>query len=72
MAYPFSNPGIKPGSPALQEDSLLIELRGKPISDKIDFKIKTVTRDWASQVVLVVKNLTASVRDRSDLCSISG
>ena len=34
VAYPFSrslpNPGIKPGSPALQVDSLLTELRGKP------------------------------------------
>ena len=28
------NPGIKPGSPALQEDSLLSELPGKPFSQK--------------------------------------
>ena len=26
----FPNPGIKPGSPALQADSLLTELQGKP------------------------------------------
>ena len=26
----LSNPGIEPGSPALQADSLLTELRGKP------------------------------------------
>ena len=25
------NPGIEPGSPALQADSLLIELQGKPL-----------------------------------------
>ena len=34
VAYPFSrdfpNPGIKPGSPALQVDSLPVELPGKP------------------------------------------
>ena len=28
------NPGIKPGSPALQADSLLAELPGKPISSE--------------------------------------
>ena len=27
----LSDPGIKPGSPALQADSLLTELRGKPL-----------------------------------------
>ena len=35
VAYPFSldlpDPGIEPGSPALQEDSLPTELPGKPI-----------------------------------------
>ena len=34
VAYPFPgdlpNPGTKPGSPALQADSLLAELPGKP------------------------------------------
>ena len=28
----LSNPGIEPGSPALQADSLLTELSGKPFS----------------------------------------
>ena len=28
------NPGIEPGSPALQADSLLTELPGKPMNDK--------------------------------------
>ena len=35
VAYPFSadlpNPGIKPGSPALQADSLPADLPGKPV-----------------------------------------
>ena len=42
VAYPFSSrssdPGIKPGSPALQADSLLTELSGKP-----HIKVKTYT-----------------------------
>ena len=32
----LGNPGIKPGSPALQVDSLPIELRGKPQKNDID------------------------------------
>ena len=39
VAYPFSSrspdPGIEPGSPALQADSLPTELSGKPIVSKI-------------------------------------
>ena len=31
-AYPFSDSGIEPGSPALQADSLPTELLGKPIA----------------------------------------
>ena len=34
----ISNPGIKPGSPALQADSLLTELQGKPILQQINQK----------------------------------
>ena len=38
VAYPFSvdlpDPGIKPGSPALQADSLPTELSGKPLYSK--------------------------------------
>ena len=42
VAYPFPspvdlpNPGIKPGSPALQVDSLPTELSGKPIWRRMD------------------------------------
>ena len=42
VAYPFPspadlpNPGIKPGSPALQVDSLPTELPGKPIWRRMD------------------------------------
>ena len=32
------NPGIKPGSPALQADSLLTELQGKPKDTKVKVK----------------------------------
>ena len=33
------NPGIKPGSPALQTDSLPTELPGKPLNQAMFFKI---------------------------------
>ena len=40
VAYPFSedlpNPGIEPGSPALQVDSLPAGLSGKPLSSFIN------------------------------------
>ena len=39
VAFPFSrdlpNPGIEPGSPGLQEDSLPTELSGKPMGETI-------------------------------------
>ena len=34
------DPGIEPGSPALQADSLLSELPGKPMSPLINHKIQ--------------------------------
>ena len=37
------NPGIKPGSPALQADSLPTELSGKPSSDFDDFHFYCLT-----------------------------
>ena len=47
VAYPFSvdlpDPGIKPGSPALQVDSLPTELPGKPIP---------ILLEWLTNVVL--------------------
>ena len=47
VAYPFSrdlpNPGIKPGSPALQADSLPAELQGKPI--RIGYIPLNITKD---------------------------
>ena len=36
----LSNPGIEPGSPALQADSLLAELQGKPMTN-IDSILKS-------------------------------
>ena len=33
----LSNPGIEPGSPALQANSLLTELSGKPFLNILDF-----------------------------------
>ena len=39
----FPDPGIEPGSPALQADSLPSELSGKPYSnDTIHFKIHKI------------------------------
>ena len=34
------NPGIEPGSPALQVDSLATELSGKPSDDKAAIKVQ--------------------------------
>ena len=43
LPFPFlgdlPDPGIKPGSPALQADSLLTELRGKPIVLKLKVQL---------------------------------
>ena len=36
----LSNPGIEPGSPALQADSLLTELQGKKSGPQFHFKIE--------------------------------
>ena len=39
----LSDPGIKPGSPALQGDSLPSELLGKPKGSQLEFKFMTLT-----------------------------
>ena len=39
----LANPGVKPGSPALQVDSLPTELSGKPRKDLEDFQIPSFT-----------------------------
>ena len=55
VAYPFSrelpDPGIKPGSPASQADSLLAELPGKGRS----FKMRVVGSGW------VIKNFLSDL-----------
>ena len=37
----LSDPGIEPGSPALQVDTLLGELPGKPVTDSRSIHIST-------------------------------
>ena len=72
------NPRIEPRSPALQADALTSESPGKP-----EFKPAVAnwtyaqgsgpcsgTLIWASQVVLVVKNLPAIARDLRDAGSV--
>ena len=45
------HPGIEPGSPALQVDSLLTELSGKPKKNgEGDIWEKTYKREWMSNV----------------------
>ena len=41
------DPGIKPGSPALQADSLLTELRGKPLSTSKLFTLYAKDSEWS-------------------------
>ena len=49
----FSNPGVKLGSPALQEDSLPTELSGKPmILYQVMFNIRHITACVLSRFVM--------------------
>ena len=54
FAYPgtLSNPGIEPGSPALQADSLLAELQGKPMTN-LDSILKSIDITLPTKLHLV-------------------
>ena len=81
------NPGIEPGSPTLQADTLPSEPPGKSMYYYLYLYIECIymhvyvnvlyttyvcTYVWASQVVLVVKNLLANARDIRDMGLIPG
>ena len=56
------DPGIKPGSPVLHQEVALMALTPCQLLDG----------DWASQVVLVIKNPPANAGDIRDVGSIPG
>ena len=60
------DPGMEPGSPALQEDSLPAELTGNPSLGYPGLPLK-----FKPQVVIVVKNQPAHAGDTKDLGSVS-
>ena len=57
------DPGIEPGSPALQADALTSEPAGKPLSILLTQNCLTILKVSMAQVVLVVKNLLANAED---------
>ena len=62
----FPNPGIQPGSPASQADSLLTELWGKPCSSR-----DTIVTETNSHVISQILNLgfPGSLFDKETACS---
>ena len=62
-----ADPGIEPRSPALQADALTSEPPGKTHSVTLTYLAIGVPSDRASQVVLVVKNISANARDTGSI-----